>query len=182
MDTSNTDGMGKSATKSPPLEPPRFDAEKFEQVLHYIIYKVGNQENVGKTVLFKLMYFCDFNYLEKYTEYLTGETYLKWNQGPAPIHFDAAIESLKNKKAITLKRRSFFSHWQKKFLSQKEPTTNRISKKETVLIDAVLRRLGKMKASEISSYSHKDIPWIATEGNRAIDYRLVFYRKSKEPL
>lgn len=182
MDTSNKDNIGKSVNKLSPLAAPRFDSEKFEQVLHYIIHKVGNQENVGKTVLFKLMYFCDFNYLEKYTEYLTGETYLKWNHGPAPIHFNDAIESLRNKKAIALKRRSFFGHWQKKFLSQKLPSKDRLSEKEMAFIDELLQSLGKMKTKDISSYSHNDIPWIATENNQVIDYRLVFYRKTKRPL
>ncbi len=172
----NKDNMGKITS----LGAPTFNAEKFEQVLHYIIYKTGNSDNVGKTVLFKLLYFCDFNNLEKYKEYLTGETYLKWKQGPAPVHFDSAVESLKNKKAILVKRRPFFGHWQKKFWAQKEPTMDKLNKKEIIMIGVVLNKLGKMSANTISNYSHKDIPWIATEDNQVIDYRLVFYRKAKD--
>jgi hypothetical protein len=113
----NKDNMGKITS----LGAPTFNAEKFEQVLHYIIYKTGNSDNVGKTVLFKLLYFCDFNNLEKYKEYLTGETYLKWKQGPAPVHFDSAVESLKNKKAILVKSGPFLAIGRRNFGRKRNP-------------------------------------------------------------
>ena len=34
-----------------------FNEKKFEQVLHYIISKKGSLDNVGKTVLYKMLYF-----------------------------------------------------------------------------------------------------------------------------
>ena len=33
-----------------------------------------------------------------------------------------------------------------------------------------------MNASEISNYSHKDVPWLAAEEGGIIDYESVFYR------
>nr|HUM33887.1 helix-turn-helix domain-containing protein [Candidatus Saccharicenans sp.] len=54
---------------------PAFNQEMFKQVLLYILNKCGGKPNVGKTVLYKLLYFCDFNYYEKYEEPLTGAAY-----------------------------------------------------------------------------------------------------------
>jgi hypothetical protein len=51
---------------------------------------------------------------------------------------------------------------------------DKLNKKEIIMIGVVLNKLGKMSANTISNYSHKDIPWIATEDNQVIDYRLVF--------
>ena len=62
--------------------------DKMEQVLHYIIHEAGHLPHVGKTVLFELLYFCDFDYYEMYEEHLTGEHYQKLVYGPAPVHFD----------------------------------------------------------------------------------------------
>ncbi len=53
-------------------------------MLHYIIYSVGNLPHIGKTVLWKLMYFSDFDYYELYEKHLTGEQYRKLEHGPAP--------------------------------------------------------------------------------------------------
>ena len=61
-------------TPSPVMQP---DYDKLEQVLHYIIHHVGGLPHVGKPVLYKLLYFCDFNYYEIYEEPLTGEQYYK---------------------------------------------------------------------------------------------------------
>lgn len=47
--------------------------DKMEQVLHYIIHEVGHLPQVGKTVLFKLLYSCDLDYYEMHEEILTGE-------------------------------------------------------------------------------------------------------------
>lgn len=43
-----------------------FNNEKFKTVLSYIIYRCENKDNVGKTIICKLLYFSDFNDYEKY--------------------------------------------------------------------------------------------------------------------
>lgn len=66
----------------------KFNKEKFKTLMHYIIYKCGHKENVGKTVLYKLLYFTDFNYYELHETMITGESYIKWTRGPAPRDFE----------------------------------------------------------------------------------------------
>ena len=63
---------------------PQKKLSKFEEVLLYILNKVGSKPNVGESVLYKLLYFIDFNYYEKYEEQLIGATYIKNNYGPTP--------------------------------------------------------------------------------------------------
>src|SRR3990167_2158560 len=59
---------------------PQEKADKFRQVLLYILKKVGGKPNVGMTVLYKLLYFIDFDYYEKYEDQLMGLVYLKNHQ------------------------------------------------------------------------------------------------------
>ena len=68
-----------------------FDKDKFKNVLHFIIYKCGFRNTVGRTVLHKLLYFSDFNYYELNEESITNESYRKLERGPVPIHFESAI-------------------------------------------------------------------------------------------
>ena len=44
-------------------------------------------------------------------------------------------------------------------------------------IDKVIDQLSDWKATAISDYSHKDLPWEATEEGKEINYELAFYRE-----
>ena len=80
-----------------------FNKEKFKNVLHYIVYKCGLKNNVGRTVLHKLLYFSDFNYYQIFKESITNESYKKLSRGPVPIHFEEAMAELieENKKLVS---------------------------------------------------------------------------------
>ena len=51
---------------------PQKKLDKFKEVLLYILNRVGAKENIGETVIYKLLYFIDFNFYEKYEEQLIG--------------------------------------------------------------------------------------------------------------
>lgn len=40
-----------------------FDKEKFKNIIHYIIHECQEKYEIGRTVLIKLLYFSDFNYM-----------------------------------------------------------------------------------------------------------------------
>ena len=105
-----------------------FDVEKFKQFLHYIIYKTDNIPNVGKTVLYKIMYFTDFNYYEMFEEKITGETYLKLQYGPPPRDFDTVIDELKDNGLVKEKKWVDGAYPRMKYFSKVEPKTTKIAK------------------------------------------------------
>lgn len=65
----------------------KFNKEKFKSVIHYIINKCDNGPKVGRTVLYKLLYFSEFNYFELFEKGISNEVYKKYPRGPVPIHF-----------------------------------------------------------------------------------------------
>lgn len=157
-----------------------FNEKKFKHILHYVINRIGSLENVGKTVLFKILYFIDFNYYETFEEKLTCESYRKLSRGPAPCHFDMVIEDLKDEKKIMEYQKNFKGHdkdySQRKYFSIVEPDISVLSGKELDFINKNLNIYSNFNATQISEYSHKDIPYRATEDKKIIDYELVFYR------
>ncbi|MCK4428989.1 MAG: SocA family protein [Candidatus Aenigmarchaeota archaeon] len=155
----------------------KFSEKKFTQVLHYIIHKCGAKENVGKMVLYKLLYFTDFDFYELNETPLTGETYTKIKYGPAPSHFDSAIKSLKGNRKIQ-EFRTRYGYPQNKYISLENPDISLLSGEEVELINNVVEKLSNMVATQISEFSHKDMPFIATKEGKRIDYELVFYRDS----
>jgi len=156
-----------------------FNKEKFREVLHYIISRTGDEENVGKTVLFKILYFSDFDFYELNEKPITGEVYKKITHGPAPIHFDEVVEELiKDKKVekITKSVKGFKDNLMK-YISLVKPSLSLLNIDEKTQIDKIIQRLTAMDgARQVSSYSHGDMPWKATEDMEEIDYEFVFYR------
>lgn len=69
------------------IDIPQNNILKFKQVLLYILNKVGAKPNVGQTVIYKLLYFIDFDYYELFEEQLMGLTYIKDTYGPTPVDF-----------------------------------------------------------------------------------------------
>jgi len=45
------------------------NVKKFKEVFLYILEKVGARPNIGETALYKLLYFIDFDYYEKYQKH-----------------------------------------------------------------------------------------------------------------
>lgn len=158
---------------------PQKNLNKFRQVLLYILNKVGARPNIGETVLYKLLYFIDFNFYEKYEEQLIGATYIKNHHGPTPVEFKKLVEVMIEKGEIERVRSSYFNFPQTKYLPRKTHEISVFSAREIEVIDQVLNRLSDMNATAISEYSHKDVPWLAVEKGQKIKYESVFYRTSE---
>lgn len=150
--------------------------EKFKQVFLYILNKVGAKPNIGQTVLYKLLYFIDFDYYELYEEQLMGLKYIKNTFGPTPVDFAKIIRNMENDNEVEEVRTKFFDKNMTKYLPLVEPDLTMLSARELEHINKTLERLSDKTAKELSEYSHKDIPWIGTEDREIIDYDSVFYR------
>lgn len=155
---------------------PQKNLEKFKEVLLYILSKVGSKPNIGETVIYKILYFIDFDYYEKYEEQLIGATYIKNLYGPTPIEFAKIIERMIEDKEVEKVRSSYFEYPQTKYLPLRKPDLSKLKANELELIDDVLRRLSDMNAAQISEHSHNDVPWLTTEDGKAIEYEAAFYR------
>ena len=167
----------KIDTKKPlRISVPAKNVEKFKNALLYITQKIGALPNVGQTVLYKILYFCDFDYYEKYEEQLIGATYIKNHHGPTPREFAKIIQDMVKDGAIEEIERKFYDKSQKAYLSAKNPDLSVFNGRELQHIKDEITRLGHKTATELSDFSHKDIPWISTELGKNIPYESVFYR------
>ncbi|MGB6864424.1 MAG: type II toxin-antitoxin system antitoxin SocA domain-containing protein [Candidatus Aminicenantaceae bacterium] len=155
---------------------PQKNLDKFKEVVLYILKKVGAKPNVGESVLYKLLYFIDFDFYEKYEEQLIGATYKKNIFGPTPIEFKKIVEVMEREKELVRIEEKYFEYPQRKYLPRREPDLSILKAHELKIIDEVLEKLSDMNASRISEYSHNDVPWLTTDDGDIIDYESVFYR------
>jgi len=155
---------------------PQKNLAKFREVLLYILSRVGSRPNIGETAIYKLLYFIDFDYYEKYEEQLIGATYIRNRYGPTPVEFAKIMRDMEQRGELTRVEGKYFRYPQRKYLPLREPDLSVITGQEKALIDDVLCRLADMNAAQISDYSHGDVPWRGTAECKAIPYEAVFYR------
>jgi len=155
---------------------PQEKVDKFKEILLYVLNKVGAKPNMGQTVLYKLLYFMDFDYYEMYEEQLVGAKYQKNHYGPTPMEFAKIVHQMDKAGELTELTEEYYGHSQTRYLPRRLPNLAVLTGREVELINDVLHRLSDMNASEISDYSHGDVPWLATQDNDVIDYELAFYR------
>ena len=155
---------------------PSLQVNKFKNVLLYILERCAGKPNVGETVLYKLLYFSDFNYYELYEEHLTGAKYRKLPYGPVPQKLDSIIGQMMEHGQIQRIKTEYFYKIQTRYIPLAKSNLTELKASEKEVIDRVIEQLSDWSAAAISNYSHKDIPWLASKEGEEINYELAFYR------
>ena len=156
---------------------PTLQVKKLKNVLLYILEKCAGKPNVGETVLFKLLYFSDFNYYELYEEHLTGATYRKLPYGPVPHRLDVLIDEMIQQQSLTRVKTAYHGYPQTRYLPLHKADLTQLKASEKEVIDQVIEQFSGWSAKAISEYSHQDIPWMASKEGEEINYELTFYRE-----
>lgn len=155
---------------------PELNVLKFKNLILYILEKCAGKPNIGETVLYKLLYFSDFNYYELYEEHLSGALYRKLPNGPVPLNVDTVLKSMVDNGELHLFKTSYYGYSQKRYMPLIGADLRLFNGAEMAVIDLVIDRLSGMSATDISNYSHEDMPWKASKEMDLIDYELAFYR------
>ncbi len=150
---------------------------KFNNILLYILEKCAGKPNVGETVLYKLLYFSDFNYYELYEEHLSGARYRKLSYGPVPRRFESIVNSMIEKGEIKKFKSEYFGKTQTRYMPLQKANLTKLKASEKDILDRVIEQMSDWSAAAISDYSHNDMPWKASKEGDEINYELAFYRK-----
>lgn len=168
----------KSKKHTERISVPTLQVKKFKNVLLYILERCAGKPNVGETVLFKLLYFSDFNYYELYEEHLTGAKYRKLPFGPVPQKLDSIIEQMMKSGTIQRIKTEYFDKIQTRYIPLMKADLTEMKASEKEVIDKVIEQFSDWSATSISNYSHKDMPWLASKEGSDINYELAFYREA----
>ena len=172
------EGKAEKKIKKPDerISVPTLQVNKFKNVLLYILERCAGKPNVGETVLYKLLYFSDFNYYELYEEHLTGAKYRKLPYGPVPQKLDIIMGQMMESGQIQRIKTEYYGKTQTRFIPLAKADLTELKASEKEVLDKVIEQLSDWSASAISSYSHKDMPWLASKEGEEINYELAFYR------
>lgn len=150
---------------------------KFKNVVLYMLERCAGKPNVGETILYKLMYFTDFNYYELYEEHLTGAKYHKLPYGPIPQDWDKIINEMIHEGQLQKIVTVYQNFTQIRYLPLKKADLSELKASEKEVMDRVIEQMSDWSSAAISNYSHNDMPWLASTDGEEISYELVFYRE-----
>ncbi len=156
---------------------PTMNIAKFKNVLLYILERCAGKPNVGETVLYKLLYFADFNYYELYEEHLSGAKYRKLPFGPVPKRFETIVNSMVEKGEVEKIKTEYFGKTQTRYIPLQKADITKLNGGEIDVLNKVIAQMSDWSASAISNYSHNDMPWKASADGEEISYELAFYRR-----
>ena len=149
--------------------------DKFAEIVNYICHKY-NQGDMTEMKLWKLLFFCEADYYEKYNQRLTDFGYIKNTYGPTPEYplTKSVIKKLFDKKCVIYKSDRL---GRPVFDCPCEPKLNILSAKELESIQETCEKYFRLSANKLSLLSHNDPVFLAAEKDKdALDFSLVRYR------
>ncbi len=160
---------------------PQEQVEKFKQVFLYLVSRIGGKPNIGQTALYKLLYFIDFDYYEKFHTQLIGARYIRNTHGPTPIIFGKVLKEMETEGVDETVKSKFYQFEQTKYLINPNIPLDisALSAQELNHINLEIDRLSDLTATQLSDLSHKDTPWAIAKEKDVLNYEHVFYRSEE---
>ena len=154
----------------------KVNQKKYENAILFFARKIQNG-TLGKLKMMKLLYYLDFDFFEKYGHSVTGDEYLRWENGPVPKMAEKILASM-NGKSIKITRRKVAQGYndQQCISPLVEFDFSVFTKEELMMLEEIGDKWEKFSGSEMKSATHGEAPWISTEPNGVIDYNLAYYR------
>jgi uncharacterized phage-associated protein len=150
--------------------------KKYKNVILFFANKITNG-TLGKLKMMKLLYFLDFDFFEKYGKSVTGDQYLRFENGPVPRMAEKILKQM-DKVDIKISRRKIGNGYndQQHIEALKGFDFKLFSKEELMMMEETADKWQMFRGAEMKSASHGEAPWIATKPNDVIDYNLAYYR------
>jgi uncharacterized phage-associated protein len=153
---------------------------KYENAILYLCDKLGGQIE-GKTKLYKLLYFIDFDRykLKESKQTITGDSFKKWDNGPVPQQCDEIIDGMiKSGKIEKTSMDIGFSHPLEVFVAKEKPDIKTFSAADQFVMNYVIVKYGSLNGTELASITHEEAPFVATEIYHSIPFDYALLRQT----
>ena len=154
----------------------KINQKKYKNAVLFFAKKIQNG-TLGKLKMMKLLYYLDFDFFEKYGRSVTGDQYLRFENGPVPRMAEKILKEMNGKEIKISKRKVGEGYKDQLHIEAVTGFDMRVfEKKELLMLEEISGKWEKSTGSEMKNASHGEAPWIATKPNEIIDYNLALYR------
>ena len=155
-----------------------------QQVILYFLERINNV-HLGRTKLMKLLYFVDFDHLEKYGLPVTGAVYRKLPHGPYPKDAEKLIKRMGARGLVKQIKVPVGDYAQHRLITLGAKFDAKVfNGAEMQTLEKVATDWADATAAQIEAATHAEAPWAGTQDGKTIDYELAEYRTpiGAEPL
>jgi uncharacterized phage-associated protein len=152
----------------------KFDPNKFRELVVYVAKKSEDDPHFGALKLNKILYYADFIAYRRRGQPITGATYQKLQQGPAPKQLLKERDVLVDAGEITIEARERFTKVQQRVVAKRQPKTSHFDPDELDIVDEVIEELWQKNGREVSELSHKEAGWRAVGLGQKIPYETAW--------
>ena len=140
-----------------------------EAAILYFLQRVNNRF-LGRTKLMKLLYYADYEWLEKTGASITGDAYVAKPFGPMPKHAIETLQRLEKRGAIRIEKTKVLDYDQERYLPLEDPDASLFSREEFEHLETIARRFEHWTAKQMTNLSHEDWPWKSTRLGEEISF------------
>ncbi len=159
-----------------------FEPNKFRELIVYVAEQCASDPTFGAVKLNKILFYADFAAFRQLRKPITGATYRKLSEGPAPKELMQARHALIDAGRLEVQSRRYFGRMQKRpvKLPRTEVDTSLFSESELEIINDTIEFFRGKSAREVSDYSHREPGWILAQDLEEIPYQTAHL--SAEPV
>lgn len=156
----------------------KLNEEKYKNVILYLSKNVGQNGVWGKKKMYKLLYYLDFDFFEKYERPITGDIYHKLQMGPAPSYFDAIAFELQKEGKLEIGKGRTGAGFNDAVIYKalEDPNLKVFTKEEKEMLDRIVRLYGNKSGSQLETLTHKEAPYLAVDEGEEMPLELAHYR------
>lgn len=158
-----------------------FDNSRFKELIVLISELCDTDPTFGSIKLNKILYFADFMAYRELGKPITGATYFKLQEGPAPRQLLAARRQLVNEGRLAIEHRPYFQGVQKRpVVTGAESQRGSFSDDEMRIVTSIVEYFRGKSARDVSDISHREPGWILAEDRADIPYETAWL--SQDPV
>ncbi len=151
----------------------RENKEKLKEIIWFISRNYNSR--LFETKLWKLLFFSEADYYQKYGRPISGVPYIKNTHGPTPSH-PASKKVLEG-----LSRNGYLAkNSDGTFVATKDLEIKHLTSQEMDSIRSTCEKYFQLSTTDICLLAHKDPVYLAAEKNGLVDFSFVRYREDEE--
>lgn len=163
-----------------------------QKLIEAINFFAANTRKCGKTKLFKLLYFLDFEHFKETGRSVTGLEYFAWPKGPVPLALFEEIEHPKDDLAAKVRFKQIPVKRHAATMLSVEATTgidkSHFSKRELRIMGDLAKKYRETDADQMVEATHlENLPWhevyeIQQNRQGLIPYDLALRKQDREEM
>lgn len=158
-----------------------FDEVKFRELILYIANRSEDDPLFGMVKLNKILYYSDFGAYRILGRPITGASYYKFNEGPAPQEMLPQRRIMVDAGDVTVKHRTYFSGVQNSVMPLRGADTGMFTQEELAIVDEAIEGMWHMTPLAASDFSQRELGWLAAHHGEVIPYETAWLSSGPAP-